>query len=296
MKKFAEDSFVRQTRQLIEILVATDHKADAEKIQGEAMTILDNPRLHSAVTDVETKIHDKPVQNESEPATMKAVQDWLALMDVGAYPQSWETAADSFHAALTKSDWIKLSKKVRQPLGQLISRKEISAQQSSVLPGMPAGSYFVAEFETAFAALTNAVETVTFSQGKDGQWKAIAYLIRPRTAEQTATVIAAQKWLAGIDVDNYAQSWTDASEFFRNALTQDKWVQAMESVRSPLGKLEIRTVDSAVTETTLPGAPDGRYVVMQFETAFASKRSATETVTFVLEKDDQWRASGYYIK
>ena len=227
---------------------------------------------------------------------LTAVQDWLALMDTGAFSQSWETAADSFHNAITKNDWIKLSEKVRQPLGQLISRKEISAQQSSALPGMPAGSYFVAEFETSFAALTNAVETVTFSQEKDGQWKVIAYLIRPRTAEQTAAVKAAQQWLAGIGAGRYAESWTVASDYFQGAITQDKWIETLRSVRTPLGKLEIRTVNSAVTETQLPGSPDGKYVVMQFQTVFTDKNSATETVTFLLEKDGQWRASGYYIK
>ena len=88
----------------------------------------------------------------------------------------------------------------------------------------------------------------------------------------------------------------DAAGFFQGAITQDKWVEALESVRKPLGKLEIRTANSAVTETQMPGAPDGKYVVMQFETAFAKKNSATETVTFVLEKDGQWKADGYYIK
>ena len=77
---------------------------------------------------------------------------------------------------------------------------------------------------------------------------------------------------------------------------RDKWVSALKSVHAPLGKMEIRTVDSAVTETEMPGAPDGRYVVMQFETAFAGMNPATETVTFVLEKDGQWKADGYYIK
>lgn len=82
----------------------------------------------------------------------------------------------------------------------------------------------------------------------------------------------------------------------RSLLLPHKWVQALESVRSPLGKLEIRMVDSAVTETTLPGAPYGEYIVMQFHTSFANMNRATETVTFSPEKDDQWRASGYYIK
>ena len=51
VKKSAEDKFVSQTRQLIEILVATNHQAEAEKIRDEAVTILDDARLKSAVTD-----------------------------------------------------------------------------------------------------------------------------------------------------------------------------------------------------------------------------------------------------
>ena len=56
MKKSGEDSFVGRTRQLIEILVATGHKADAERIRDQAIAILDDPRLKSAVSDVEEKI------------------------------------------------------------------------------------------------------------------------------------------------------------------------------------------------------------------------------------------------
>ena len=48
--------------------------------------------------------------------------------------------------------------------------------------------------------------------------------------------------------------------------------------------------------TELPGAPDGHYVLLQFETVFANKKSTIETVTFMLEKDGKWKAAGYYIK
>jgi hypothetical protein len=62
-----------------------------------------------------------------------------------------------------------------------------------------------------------------------------------------------------------------------------------------LGKLVSRAVISAQTTTNLPGAPDGQYVVMQFNTSFTNKQSAVETVTFMLEKDGKWKAAGYYI-
>ena len=37
--------------------------------------------------------------------------------------------------------------------------------------------------------------------------------------------------------------------------------------------------------THLPGAPDGQYLVLQFNTSFAEKKAAVETVTVGLEKD-----------
>ena len=57
-----------------------------------------------------------------------------------------------------------------------------------------------------------------------------------------------------------------------------------------------RELLSAQHMTSLPGAPDGDYVVIQFKTSFANKKSAVETVTPMLEKDGVWRVSGYFIK
>ena len=47
--------------------------------------------------------------------------------------------------------------------------------------------------------------------------------------------------------------------------------------------------------TSLPGAPDGEYVVLQYESEFQRKKYAIETVTPMLD-DGQWRVSGYYIR
>ena len=56
MGQLATNNFVGQVCKLVEILVATGHKADAEKIRDEAVTVLDDPRLQSAVSDAEQKI------------------------------------------------------------------------------------------------------------------------------------------------------------------------------------------------------------------------------------------------
>jgi hypothetical protein len=68
------------------------------------------------------------------------------------------------------------------------------------------------------------------------------------------------------------------------------------AARQPLGKLISRKVKSATYATSLPGAPDGQYVVIQFKTSFENKKSGIETVTPIIDKDGNWRVSGYYIK
>jgi hypothetical protein len=70
----------------------------------------------------------------------------------------------------------------------------------------------------------------------------------------------------------------------------------METFRKPLGNLISRKVKSTQFRKEMPGAPDGEYVGMQFTTSFAGKKTAIETVTFMLEKDDHWKAAGYFIK
>jgi len=70
----------------------------------------------------------------------------------------------------------------------------------------------------------------------------------------------------------------------------------MKTFRQPPGKPPPCKFESAEPVTSLPGAPDGQDGVMQFETSFANKHSATETITFMLEKDGNWTAAGYYIK
>ncbi len=53
---------------------------------------------------------------------------------------------------------------------------------------------------------------------------------------------------------------------------------------------------SAQYTRTLPGAPDGDYVVIRCETAFQKKKSSVETVTPMKDKDGIWRVSGYFIQ
>ena len=122
-----------------------------------------------------------------------------------------------------------------------------------------------------------------------------SFVLPAQPKPEEAAGKSAQAWLALIDKGDYAGSWDEASSFFKKAVTKDQWAQAMNGVRAPLGAVASRKLKSAQQTTSLPGAPQGQYVVMQFDASFANKKAAVETVTFMLDQDGQWRAAGYFI-
>lgn len=118
-------------------------------------------------------------------------------------------------------------------------------------------------------------------------------------AEQTkeeAAIQSAKDWLSLVDEERYAKSWETASSFFKNAIQKEQWITSMNAFRKPLGNLLDRKIKNSQYTKALPGAPDGEYVVIQFETSFENKKSSIETITPMLDKDGKWRTSGYYIK
>ena len=107
---------------------------------------------------------------------------------------------------------------------------------------------------------------------------------------------AAQQWLALVDQGRYGDSWNAAAGYFQEIVPQHQWEQSLQAVRTPLGRMLTRTVLRTKYATTLPGAPDGHYVIIQFKTSFEHKQSAIETVTPMIDKDGRWRISGYFIR
>jgi Protein of unknown function (DUF4019) len=114
-------------------------------------------------------------------------------------------------------------------------------------------------------------------------------------AEQAASQ-SAQVWLDLMDAGSYAKSWAETAAVFKSAVNQADWEKTAQAVRAPLGRMVSRKIKSQQYASSLPGAPDGEYVVIQYATTFENKASAVETVTPMLDKDGQWKVSGYYIK
>ena len=113
---------------------------------------------------------------------------------------------------------------------------------------------------------------------------------------ERAALVAAKAWLQLVDEGKYTESWNEASEYFKRAITKEQWEQTIQAGREPLGKTVSRQLKSKQYATSLPGAPDGEYVVIQFDTSFTNKKTAVETITPMLDKDGMWRVTGYQIK
>ena len=124
----------------------------------------------------------------------------------------------------------------------------------------------------------------------------VSVVAAQEVSKGTAAMTAAEKWLALVDGERYAESWNEASQSFQNAVPQEQWVQSLEAKRKPFGRAVSREMKKMMYKTSVPGGPDGEYMVIQFATSFGKKRAAAETVTTMADKDDNWRVFGYSIR
>jgi len=113
---------------------------------------------------------------------------------------------------------------------------------------------------------------------------------------EKSAVSASLAWLELVDRAEYEESWSEAASLFKTAVDESTWVKQISAARQPLGKILSRRVKSTKYMTSLPGAPDGQYVVIQTQASFENKKTAVETITPMLDNDGKWRVSGYYIK
>jgi uncharacterized RDD family membrane protein YckC/tRNA A-37 threonylcarbamoyl transferase component Bud32 len=106
----------------------------------------------------------------------------------------------------------------------------------------------------------------------------------------------AQAWLLTVDRGEYAKSWQESSGFFKSVTPEAQWMENMTALRKSLGELESRRLGKTESFKSLPTAPDGQYLVMEFKSSFAEKKDAVEMVIFMKESDGRWRGTGYGVE
>lgn len=118
----------------------------------------------------------------------------------------------------------------------------------------------------------------------------------PAESAEPAAQRAAEAWLHLVDRAMYGASWDSAAATFRQAVSRTEWYEAVREARGPNEPFGSRRLSSRQYTTSLPGAPAGEYVVLQYETDVARGGSVVETVVAERGRDGRWRVSGYFVR
>lgn len=107
------------------------------------------------------------------------------------------------------------------------------------------------------------------------------------TAATPAPDDRARQWLVLVDDKNYTQSWNQSGAAFKNRQKADAWAKQELARREPLGAVASRSLKSIdLSRNTV--------AVIRYDTVFAHKASAIETVTLAFEKGS-WVVTDYSI-
>jgi hypothetical protein len=107
------------------------------------------------------------------------------------------------------------------------------------------------------------------------------------TAATPAPDDRARQWLVLVDDKNYAQSWSEAAKTFQNHQKTDAWAATAAAARTPLGAVAsrgLKSIDLSRDNTA----------VIRYDTVFAHKAAAVETVTMTFE-NGSWSVTNYSV-
>lgn len=114
-------------------------------------------------------------------------------------------------------------------------------------------------------------------------------------ASDRAGARAAEDWAKLLDRQAWGESWKTSGGVFRSQLTEAGWTATIQPLRQQLGPVASRSLKIVSSANSLPGVPDGEYKIVQFETVFANKPVAVETVVLARE-GTAWKVDGYFIR
>jgi len=112
---------------------------------------------------------------------------------------------------------------------------------------------------------------------------------------EAASIERAKAFLARIDAGDWAGSWELAGTPIRSEVTSREWQDRVEPVRAPLGTALSRELATVQRASSLPGAPEGEYQVMQFRTRFENEDGHSVETIVMKRGPEGWEISGYFI-
>ena len=123
----------------------------------------------------------------------------------------------------------------------------------------------------------------------------LLFLSSHSTADDDMSRETAMSWLSLIDNGDYLESWEQAGAYFQQEVPSEQWQEAVSEVRDPLGSVISRQQVESKTYQSLPGVPEGEYLVLRFSTRFTHQAEAIETLT-LQSVDGDWKVLGYFVR
>jgi hypothetical protein len=112
--------------------------------------------------------------------------------------------------------------------------------------------------------------------------------------EHADALDATSSWLQLVDQKQFGQSWDNASSFFRESVTRAQWEASMRTVRQPLGDPLERKLSNVHEMPQMPGAADGEYLTIRFESSFRMRPRVIERVALARQTEN-WEVLGYFV-
>lgn len=167
------------------------------------------------------------------------------------------------------------------------SEQPVSKIRSGIILAWFGGGFLMLSIIAVAAVFMSSVGTSSDSENGTGMTKI--------EVSQAASIGIGKEWLKLVDNKNWSESWSSAGSFFRSKVSEKTWSSTILSVRNPLGSLISRSILKVTKATSLPGAPDGEYELIEFQSNFTNKSNAIETLVLVKE-ENTWKTVGYYIR
>ena len=105
----------------------------------------------------------------------------------------------------------------------------------------------------------------------------------------------AKQWLSLMDDQNYAEAYKQMGAVGRDKISAEGFSKTVGGVREPLGAMSSRALKDVKLTKTLPAMRDGQYAVVRYDSTFAHKAMAVESMTLISENGG-WSVIGYFIK
>ena len=110
----------------------------------------------------------------------------------------------------------------------------------------------------------------------------------PTEVEEAVTTIA-----ANVDQERYEQIYSESSDLWKRDVTIERSNEVFKTLRTKLGKVESRALNSANEQHNSGGVLKGHVFILSYETRF-ERGHGMETFTLI-EENGQWRLARYLV-